>query len=161
LPRPLEDLPADTADRARAERGKAVFAEVGCAACHVPSMGGVEGLYTDFLLHKLEDTTVRRDYASFEDIEAPLPFEHPRPDEWKTPPLWGVADSAPYFHDGASPTLEAAIKRHGVHAKTVRAGYEKLSALDQAALISFLKTLKAPHEAEPVAPAAQSVASSR
>ena len=42
----------------------------------------------------------------------PLPDGHPLPEEWKTPPLWGVADSAPYFHDGGSPTLDAAIRRH-------------------------------------------------
>ena len=66
------------------------------------------------------------------------------PSEWKTPPLWGVADSAPYFHDGGSATLEHAILRHGGDAKTVTAAYKTLPPADQAALVAFLRTLKAP-----------------
>ena len=56
----------------------------------------------------------------------PLPDGHPLPDEWKTPPLWGVADSAPYFHDGGSPTLEAAIRRHHGDAASVTRAFESL-----------------------------------
>jgi len=33
--------------------------------------------------------------------------------QWKTPALWGVADSAPYMHDGSAPTLRDAILKHG------------------------------------------------
>ena len=36
-------------------------------------------------------------------------FGPARSSEWRTPPLWGVADSAPYLHDGRAATLEAAI----------------------------------------------------
>ena len=37
----------------------------------------------------------------------------PQPGEWRTPPLWGVADSAPYMHDGRANTLSDAIELHG------------------------------------------------
>jgi CxxC motif-containing protein (DUF1111 family) len=138
-----------------------VFTEAGCASCHVPNMGGIAGVYSDFLLHRLEDPAQRSSYGHLETPEAPLPFEHPRPDEWKTPPLWGVADSAPYFHDGQAATLEEAIARHEGNNGGVLALHNKLSSVDRTALISFLKTLKAPHEAEPVRRATQSVASAR
>jgi CxxC motif-containing protein (DUF1111 family) len=81
-----------------------------------------------------------------------LPEDHPRPDEWRTPPLWGVADSAPYFHDGSCSTLEKAILQHGGDAKNVLFLYEHLGSDDRADLIAFLKTLRAPHEAVPAPP---------
>ena len=35
------------------------------------------------------------------------------PTEWRTPPLWGVANSGPYLHDGRAETLDEAIRLHG------------------------------------------------
>ena len=55
LPRPVEAAPADPDRRRRSERGKALFRQIGCAVCHTPDMGGVEGVYSDFLLHRLDD----------------------------------------------------------------------------------------------------------
>jgi CxxC motif-containing protein (DUF1111 family) len=147
LPRPVEVVPAGLTLRREVDRGKAVFREVGCASCHVPDVGGVEGIYTDFLLHRIEDPTKKPGYA--ETPPVPLPEEEPLPDEWKTPALWGVADSAPYFHDGGSPTLEAAIKRHKGDADDVRVAYDKLPSGDRAALMAFLQSLRAPADAVP------------
>ncbi len=79
----------------------------------------------------------------------PLPPDEPQPDEWKTPPLWGVADSAPYFHDGGSPTLLAAIQRHHGGASVVTKRFNELSDSDQQMVVAFLKTLKAPPTAVP------------
>ena len=62
-----------------------------------------------------------------------------------------MADSAPYFHDGASPTLESAIARHRGEGKAVSTEFQELPAGDRAALIAFLKTLKAPPDALPLA----------
>jgi len=45
------------------------------------------------------------------------PGTGPLPAEWRTPPLWGVARSAPYLHDGRAPTLEEAIRLHGGQGK--------------------------------------------
>src|SRR5205085_2134309 len=132
-------------ERSEAERGKALFATIGCAACHTPDLGGVAGVYSDFLLHRIVDD--RKNYS--EDPDVPLPAGHPLPEEWKTAPLWGVADSAPYFHDGASPTLDAAIVRHEGDASRVTEAYQRLSPHDRDALIGFLKALKAPADAAP------------
>jgi len=148
LPKPVEVLPASAPERNQAVRGKEVFSEVGCAVCHVPSIGGVKGVYSDFLLHRIVDPQGggRGDGYGAPAPETPLPDDRPHPDEWRTPPLWGVADSAPYMHDGTANTLEAAINRHGGAAKTVREAFQKLGVEDQTALVAFLRTLKAPAE---------------
>src|SRR5262249_22425344 len=85
-----------------------------------------------------------------------FPPDYPRPQEWKTPPLWGVADSAPYFHDGRAPTLEAAIARHGGDAAPVAKAYDQLVRGDREAVIAFLKPLRAPPQAAQVASSSQS-----
>jgi CxxC motif-containing protein (DUF1111 family) len=151
LPRPEEIGPTDPRGRLQLERGKTVFAEIGCAACHTPELGGVTGVYSDFLLHRIVDN--RKAYS--ERPEVPPPPDHPLPEEWKTAPLWGVADSAPYFHDGSSPTLDAAIVRHEGDASAVAEVYRKLSPGDRSALLMFLGSLKAPADAEPAGGAAR------
>ena len=65
--------------------------------------------------------------------------------EWKTPPLWGVQDSAPYLHDGRAQTLVEAIAWHGGEAKTTAERYFTLTAANQLAVIEFLRTLRAPN----------------
>ena len=133
-------------------RGKELFATVGCAVCHVPNLGGVNGVYTDFLLYTVEDPPLpgSRNGYSEPPIQLqlpPRPDEDPKPSEWKTPALWGVADSAPYLHDGSAPTLRDAILRHRGDAKGVTKKFEELNREDQSALIAFLGTLKAPPDA--------------
>ena len=147
LPKPVEAKLGD----ATAAHGKELFKTVGCAICHVPNMGGVNGVYSDFLLYNLHDPTSSGDgYGPSAPKQLDLaerPRHLPQPEEWKTPTLWGVADSAPYFHDGTSPTLESAIQRHRGDAKLVTTKYQELSKEEQAALLAFLKTLKAPPDA--------------
>ena len=151
IPRPIENIPFDAEERAAIEHGKALFEKVGCACCHTPEIGGVSGIYSDFMLHRVLDTkNLGGGYAEIP--VTPLPDGHPLPDEWKTPPLWGVADSAPYFHDGGSPSLDAAIRRHEGDAARVTRTFESLPPSDRDALIGFLKTLKAPTSAKPVEP---------
>ena len=145
LPRPIEVSPSDSQERTQVELGRATFEKVGCAACHTPDLGGVAGVYSDFLLHRIIDD--RKNYGETPDV--PPPASHPLPEEWKTAPLWGVVDSAPYFHDGGSPTLESAILRHEGDASGVTATYQGLPADEREAVIRFLKSQKAPADAEP------------
>jgi mono/diheme cytochrome c family protein len=161
LPRPSEVVSSDTARRSRQERGKVVFETVGCAICHTPEIGGVAGVYSDFLLHSLADRQGGDGYRVKETPEVPLPTEYPRPDEWKTPPLWGVADSAPYFHDGGAADLKAAILRHRGDAEAVTQAYRVLSTDDQLALVVFLEGLKAPAEATPASARVESLAQAK
>ncbi len=88
LPRPEEAQAADPNDRAEAGHGKQIFQSVGCALCHTPDLGGVSGIYSDLLLHRIVDS--RKAYSEIPDV--PPPPDLPLPEEWKTPPLWGVAD---------------------------------------------------------------------
>ncbi|MEX1231461.1 MAG: di-heme oxidoredictase family protein [Planctomycetaceae bacterium] len=145
LPAPRMELPADTAQRDQVLAGQHAFIAVGCADCHTPELGGVEGIYSDLLLHRMSS----RQTPGYGRVERdiPIPEDYPKPDEWKTPPLWGVADTAPYFHDGSSPTLEAAIARHEGDAERVREKYKTLSERDQQAIVAFLKSLRAPRQA--------------
>jgi mono/diheme cytochrome c family protein len=160
LPRPIEVLPeqSDLADMAI--EGRRLFGKVGCAACHVPDLSGVKGIYSDFLLHDVMTPLDGNQGGGgggggYDPPEPPgLPERspgEPLPNEWKTPPLWGVAHSAPYMHDGASPTLQAAILRHKGDATAVTKAYQKLNAQEKQAIIQFLQTLQAPKDAVAVA----------
>lgn len=148
LPCPQQVLPEEPYARAAAERGKEVFMGVGCAICHTPDLGGVKGVYSDFLLHTVDggDDPNGPPDGGYRDEpdDLPLPPDFPKPSEWKTPPLWGVADSAPYLHDGSASTLMMAVVRHRGDATIVTNAFKKLSKNDQDALIAFLHTLKAP-----------------
>ena len=64
--------------------------------------------------------------------------------EWRTPPLWGVRDSAPYLHDGRAATLEEAIAWHGGEAEESVEKFNDLLVTDRASLVAFLNTLVAP-----------------
>ena len=137
----------DLKERGRIERGKVLFHQIGCTGCHTPELGGVAGVYSDFLLHRIASSNAPGGYSEVPNV--PLPDDHPLPDEWKTPPLWGVADSAPYFHDGGSPTLEAAVRRHHGSAASVTKAFESLASDDRKAIIGFLESLKPPAETKP------------
>jgi CxxC motif-containing protein (DUF1111 family) len=159
LPKPVEAEPDRPADRDAAAHGKELFGSIGCAVCHVPDLGGVRGVYSDFLLYTLDDPLPPGGsgggggYGNDPPPQLQLPprtESDPRPEEWKTPPLWGVADSAPYMHDGSAATLRDAIQRHRGDAKSVTQRFQSLPAGDQAAVVAFLGTLKAPPDALPL-----------
>jgi mono/diheme cytochrome c family protein len=60
---------------------------------------------------------------------------------WLTRPLWGLADSGPYLHDGRAPTIDAAIEAHGGEAEASRAAWAGLAAEDRADLRVWLTSL--------------------
>lgn len=73
-----------------------------------------------------------------------------------TRPLWGVADTGPWLHDGRATTLMEAILLHGdssvkipgnrSEAAPVIDAFKKLSAADQQAVVNFLLSLRLPVE---------------
>ncbi len=65
-------------------------------------------------------------------------------EEFRTPPLWGVADSAPYLHDGRAETLDDAIRMHDGQGKTASKRYGDLDDERRSELLAFLGTLRAP-----------------
>lgn len=161
LPRPEQVLPESLKELNQVRHGEALFKSVGCADCHTPDIGGVAGVYSDFMLHRVDnpDHPSSPGYGDGEP-DVPLPTHHPLADEWKTPPLWGVADSAPYFHDGRYATLELAIQAHHGQARHVTKKYMALPQVERSAVVDFLKTLRAPQAVEqaPVSPSALAVA---
>jgi hypothetical protein len=76
------------------------------------------------------------------------------PREYLTRPLWGVADTGPWLHDGRALTLKDAILMHGdtascpgSEANTIIDAFEKLKASDgytQDDVVEFLLTLELP-----------------
>jgi CxxC motif-containing protein (DUF1111 family) len=165
LPAPVVQTAANPrAEKAR-KAGKALFKATGCAECHVEKLGDVEGIYSDLLLHamspELSDTA---SYGAFLAGAAARPAERDpaggrparrasttRDEEWRTPPLWGLRDSAPYLHDGRAPSLEDAIQLHGGEAAAAAQRYRRLPTRDQAQLQAFLLSLAAPEVPPPAA----------
>jgi CxxC motif-containing protein (DUF1111 family) len=156
LPRPVY---APVVDGSGPMRGREVFAEIGCATCHAPSLGRVDGLYSDLLLHDLGDGvsafgsgygfsgwrgSTRDSMLGSNGKEAK---GEAQPNEWRTPPLWGVADSGPYLHDGRAKTLDEAIRLHGGEAESISNRYVKLDRADRQCLLAFLHSLRAPKAA--------------
>lgn len=64
--------------------------------------------------------------------------------EFRTPPLWGVADSAPYLHDGRAETLDEAIRAHSGQAHPAAAEYFALPDERREQVLAFLGTLRVP-----------------
>jgi CxxC motif-containing protein (DUF1111 family) len=64
--------------------------------------------------------------------------------EWRTPPLWGVADSAPYLHDGRAESLVDAIALHGGEAEACMQRFFALPITERMAVLEFLSGLRAP-----------------
>jgi len=116
--------------------GAALFAAVGCAACHTPSMPGPGSptasqrpvpLYSDLLVHDMGPGLA----DGFEQGSA-------SGSEFRTMPLWRVSDRAHFLHDGRAHTLSEAILAHGGQAASAVAAFQALSPADQQALLDFL-----------------------
>ena len=137
-----------TPDNADVVAGKKVFMEIGCAACHTPTLktssSTVAALsdktfspYTDLLLHDM-GSELDDGYTEGSATTA----------EWKTPALWGlglspITQGGGYFlmHDGRARSIEEAIRMHGGEGSASRERFESLPAAEQEKLIRFLKSL--------------------
>jgi CxxC motif-containing protein (DUF1111 family) len=147
LPRPVERVPDDVTDQRVAMAGKKLFRSTGCAECHTPDLGGVEGLYSDLLLHRMGSALSGGGGGYGDPRPSPsptVPGSGPQLDEWRTPPLWGVAASAPYLHDGRANTLSDAIFAHDGQAKASRERFAALTESERRCIVVFLETLRAP-----------------
>ena len=142
LPAPVAIDPSGSQGTRGIREGRRLFAEVGCADCHVPSLGNVRGIYSDLLLHDLGPSL--GDSGSYYGNEGPVSPGAATAQEWRTPPLWGYRDSGPYLHDGRAEDLEEAVALHGGQAHGSTRRFFALSAEDRFQIEAFLKSLVAP-----------------
>jgi RNA polymerase sigma factor (sigma-70 family) len=142
LPSPVvidPDGPLGTRDM---REGRRLFADVGCVACHVPQLGDVQGIYSDLLLHDMGPSL--SDSGSSYGMQGPISPGATIAQEWRTPPLWGYRDSAPYLHDGRAQNLDEAVALHEGQAKASARLFFTLSSQDRSKVETFLKSLIAP-----------------
>jgi CxxC motif-containing protein (DUF1111 family) len=160
LPQPTQRDPRSLAEEQTLRRGERAFQRAGCSDCHPRELGRVAGIFSDLLLHDLgpsladpvepnpETRQVARKVTGYSGsgvIFVDEEFRTPElAQEWRTPPLWGVADSAPYLHDGRADTLLDAILLHGGEAASSTKRFRELPGEDRTAIIAFLQSLVAP-----------------
>ena len=117
---PAPAAPAGSFDAAGAQRGRMVFDRT-CASCHV---GGTGTDNNDGKLHAPEETGMDAAYAMRTANKA-----------YRTTPLRGLWQHAPYFHNGSAATLADVVTHYN--------GVRKLglTAEQQRDLIEYLKSL--------------------
>ena len=94
------------------QSGRALFASIGCAICHTPSMttahpydAGAQqvqaNLFSDLLVHHMG-----------RGLADGISQGGAGPDQFRTAPLWGVGQRVFFLHDGRTSDLLQAIEEH-------------------------------------------------
>ena len=132
----LRSLPPPPGPSPLEAPGGQVFEALGCSGCHVPTLPVGQQLagqqkkvaaYTDLLLHDLGPG-----------LAAQVDIGVARPGEWRTAPLWGLAQRQRYLHDGRAANLDEAIFWHDGEAAASVAAYRALAAERRALLRDWL-----------------------
>jgi len=144
--------------------GKALFTQIGCAACHTPTLrtgnhanpalGNKDAnLYSDLLLHNMGPQLA-------DDVNQ----GQAQGDEFRTAPLWGLGQRVFFLHDGRTNDLREAIEEHASprlkplkrkeyrgegqgffyrpsEANQVIQNFRQLSEIDKQHLLNFLRSL--------------------
>ncbi len=96
------------------------------------------GPTTPYLVHLFSDLK-RHDMGP--GLATPAPQGAIPAQVFLTRPLWGLAETAPYLHDGRAPTVHDAIVLHGGEATPARDAYLALDDAGRAAVRVFLTSL--------------------
>jgi CxxC motif-containing protein (DUF1111 family) len=143
MPAPTGRKPAGPRESQSLSEGRSLFESAGCATCHRARLGEIDGLYSDLLLHDMGQAL--SDSGSYYGISEPdSPTSGVRRQEWRTPPLWGFRDSAPYLHDGRAGSLEEAVAFHGGQAEPAAKRFFKLLPEERLRVQAFLRSLSPP-----------------
>ncbi len=159
-------LPPSTPSlRDRWAEGDALFDAIGCNTCHVRALSMLNTVWLEYpdttdaepfeveLFHAGEEPKGTPNVMLFSDLkrhdmgpelaERHTDTNHPHisASTWLTRPLWGLAETAPYLHDGRAATIPDAIRAHGGDAQDSRDAFEALSREEQASLHVFLLSL--------------------
>ena len=154
--------------------GRETFDTIGCAECHIPRLS-THSQFLPFSFPEEETAPFSNVFFEVDLSKAPTNFKREGshgiavhlfadlkrhdmgPDLaesfgsdldsfFTTAKLWGVADSAPYLHDGRALTIGEAISLHGGEAQAARNAFLALSDQDRNNLLSFLQTLRTPEQ---------------
>lgn len=145
---PRDTVIAATAD---SKRGEALFASVGCATCHTPTIvtapagtvinGGtftVTAALGNKLIHPFSDFLLHDIGTGDGIVQNGGPQTRTK---LRTVPLWGLRARGRFMHDAGSHSFAEAIARHGGQAATARANLGALSAVDRNRVLLFLSSL--------------------
>ena len=136
-PTPAPDTPSSA-------NGRQVFANIGCAACHIASQTTAPSIfsglgrvtffpYSDFQLHDMGNG-----------LADDIPQGDATGSEFRTAPLWGIGQRIFFLHDGRTSDLLQAILPHksaGSEASMVIDNFNALSTNQQQDLLNFLRGL--------------------
>jgi len=119
--------PAGSFDAAAAARGQAVFnGPAGCSTCH----SGPEMTDANDRLHPASEVVSEPELPG-----VPSYASRSATKQYRTAPLQGLWQHAPYFHNGNAPTLEAVVQIYNTRKSL------GLSRTDMADLVEYLKSL--------------------
>ena len=136
------------ADNTTVLKGKQLFTQANCVACHTPQLQTKVNVafpeisnqvifpYTDMLVHDMGT-----------DLADNRPDNEATGVEWRTAPLWGIGltkvvnGHQNFLHDGRARTLMEAVMWHGGEAQKSKEFVDNLSKEDRDALIQFLQSL--------------------
>jgi len=129
-------------------RGKQIFGDLNCVACHIPKMqtGNTHEVaalrnqtirpYTDMLLHDMG-----------EGLADNAPDFLATGKEWRTQPLWGIGlintvnKHTRLLHDGRARNVTEAILWHGGEAQASKDKFKQLTAKEREDLLAFINSL--------------------
>jgi CxxC motif-containing protein (DUF1111 family) len=123
---------------AEVSRGRELFSQVGCGACHTPVISSV-AMFSDLALHKM-GANLADGIREGEAAE----------DEFRTAPLWGLGQRSYFLHDGRSRDLLLTIQAHASagderfaasEANQVIKNFLDLSETDKQDVLNFLRSL--------------------
>ncbi len=153
--------------------GLITFQAIGCAECHRPELV-TDSRYHTISFPDVETDPSANIYLTLDLKKKPLKFSSsgsgvsvpcfadlkrhdmgPRLAEsfgapidahFTTARLWGVADTAPYLHDGRALNLTDAIVAHGGEAQQARDNFVNLTDAGKIQVLALLRSLRTPEE---------------
>lgn len=165
--------PFQTAINASARNGRKLMNDAGCTVCHKPKMQTKSPLL-GLRFPEVANEPSANVYTTLDMRRAPMNFAEnarggitvplfadlkrhymgPTMEEFNgdgmftTMRLWGVADTAPYLHDGRALTITEAIEMHGAdvesEAHTAVQAFKLLADASKQDILNFLDTLRSP-----------------
>lgn len=183
--------PFQTKVRGKARQGRQIMEDIGCTECHIPKMD-TNGKNLGFRFPEIAHDPSANVHTTVDLTKKPMSFEendnggitielfadlkrHYMGESleefngdgmFTTMRLWGVADTAPYLHDGRAFTIRDAILHHGGVPDSLTNGtsitddgseafgavsqFVAKSDAEQDAVLAFLDTLRSPNGTFPI-----------